>query len=155
MEHKIFHLSNFLSDLVNQLPGNNMYLKNINGNILWHNSYCIKDLKQPTNNLIDKTVFDLFSNESAQICKEHDIETIQLNSSVIKNYELTLLNQEKKQYFIVKKPHINEHGQIIGTLVNSINLTNLQQNLSIPFNYNINLNYINHLLQQLHLNFKF
>ena len=105
-----------------EISGSNIYYKNTEGVILWHNNNAIHDLKLNQDNIIGKTAFDLFSPESAKFCLEDDLEVINTENIVSKQCSLQLTTGEIQEYFIIKTPWRVKSGKIGGIIVNAINM---------------------------------
>ena len=80
-----------LMNSMKEISGSNIYYKNTEGAILWHNNNAIHDLKLNQDNIIGKTAFDLFSPESAKFCLEDDLEVINTENIVSKQRSLQLI----------------------------------------------------------------
>ena len=116
---------------LNQLPCN-IYCKNIDGVIIWHNSYVIEDLKPKIgiDHLIGKTIDDLFCPQSAEECRSNDLEI--LNSSAttpirVKQEKLSLINLEVQNYLTITNPLVNPQGNISGIMIYAINIKHLHE----------------------------
>lgn len=116
---------------LNQFPCN-IYCKNTDGVIIWHNSYVIQDLKPKIGieHLIGKTIDDLFCPQSAEECRSNDLEI--LNSSAttpirVKQEKLSLINLEVQNYLTITNPLVNPQGNISGIMIHAINIKNLHE----------------------------
>lgn len=120
------------NSLINQFPGN-IYCKDLNGIIVWHNNNVFENFKRKIgiDNLIGKTVYDLFDPKSADECYKDDIKILKdLSHSIkIKQEKLYLINKEVENYLTITKPMISADHNVTGIIVNTINFTNIQKHL--------------------------
>lgn len=143
-----------LFNLIKEIPNTSIYCKNVKGVILWHNNYIVNDLKINQSNLIGKTVFDILSPESAQICLEHDLEAMNSKNKVCKQQSIRLITGETKEYFTTIMPWMVSE-QVVGVIVNAINMNDtICQQFKTCYLDNQTNHILNVKLQDLYFNFK-
>lgn len=144
-----------LMNSMKEMSGSNIYYKNNEGIILWHNNNVIHDLKLNQGNIIGKTDFDLFSPESAKLCLEDDLEVINTGNSVSKQCSLQLITGEIQEYFITKTLWKVKSGQVGGIIVNAINMRHtICKQLATCYINNQKNQYLDTQLQNLYFKFK-
>jgi PAS fold len=116
---------------LNQLPSN-IYCKNTDGVIIWHNQYVIQDLKPKIgiDHLIGKTIDDLFCPQSAAVCRSNDLEILsdfETSPIRVKQEKLSLINGEVQNYLTITNPLVNSQGSISGIMIHAININNLHE----------------------------
>ena len=144
-----------LVNSMKEMSGSNIYYKNIEGVILWHNNNVLHDLKLNKENVIGETEYDLFSPESAKFCLEDDLEVINTANVVSKQRSLQLINGEIQEYFIIKTPWRVSSGRIGGIIVNSINMRHtICKKLATCYIQNQKNQYLDTQLQKLYFKIK-
>jgi hypothetical protein len=116
---------------LNQFPCN-IYCKNTDGVIIWHNPYVIQDLKPKIgiDHLIGKTINDLFCPQSAEECRNNDLEVLNNSATLpirVKQEKLSLINLEVQNYLTITNPLVNSQGTISGIMIHAINIKNLHE----------------------------
>lgn len=116
---------------LNQFPCN-IYCKNTDGVIIWHNPYVIQDLKLKIgiDHLIGKTIDDLFCPQSAEECRNNDLEVLNNSATLpirVKQEKLSLINLEVQNYLTITNPLVNSQGTISGIMIHAINIKNLHE----------------------------
>ena len=116
---------------LNQFPAN-IYCKNTDGVIVWHNPHVIQDLnpKLGIDHLIGKTVNDFFCPQSAEECRNNDLEVINNSETLpihVKQEKLSLINLEVQNYLTITNPLVNSQGNISGIMIHAINIKNLHE----------------------------
>lgn len=127
------------NNFIRQFPGN-IYCKDLNGVIFWHNKNALENLKRKIGMdcLIGKTVYDFFDPTSAEKCYKDDVRIFHGSSDQmkIKQEKLSLINMEVQTYLTITKPIMTRGNKISGIIVNAINLEEMQQMLLINNNLN-------------------
>lgn len=134
------YLKSFLNTLHDQLekisacvPGN-FYWKNTKAQYLGCNDTLLKTLGlKSMADIIGKTDLDLWP-EQADELKENDQRVIQTGETLFLEEKVTMSNQEYHYFTVIKMPLLDEKGNIIGILGNSLDITelkNTQEKLNI------------------------
>ena len=116
---------------LNQFPAN-IYCKNTDGVIIWHNQYVIQDLKPKIGikRLIGKTIDDFFCPHSAEECHDNDLEVLHNSETMpigVKQEKLSLINLEEQNYLTITNPLVNSQGKISGIMIHAVNIKNLHE----------------------------
>jgi PAS domain S-box-containing protein len=119
---KIHELSRFLSNTINSLA-NFVFVKDSNFKYIECNKAFEGFVGLSRDEIIGKSDFDLFDEESAKFFRQKDEEM--LKSGIIKNnYEWVTYPDGREVYlFTSKSPLLAEDGKIIGLVGNSIDMT--------------------------------
>lgn len=131
---QLIHNNSHIYQLFN-LVQSNLYTAvsylNKEGYFLYCNQYAINTYKQDPRG---KTLFDVFFYDCAASSFEDNLNIIYSNSatSLYKNYEITLINGEKRQYFAIKTPWEVHPGYVGGLLVQVIDIDQLLYNDYLP-----------------------
>ncbi len=120
-----------LKTIIDDLPGD-IYWKNTEGVYLGMNANGIESLRRMGFNLsiediVGKTDFDLFDNETAEAFRKNDIEVIEKDKIQSKEEVHILPSGERIIQLSVKKPLKDNEGKIIGIVGNTVDITHLKK----------------------------
>lgn len=115
-------------EILEQLPGH-VYWKNRDGVCLGCNTNNWKDFGlQSLAEFEGKTDYDLFSNSEARAIKSNDQEVMR-TGQVEKMEEFTTMFGKTSVYLSHKAPLKNKHGEVIGIIGNSLDITHAKQEI--------------------------
>ena len=143
-----------LLNLMKEIPGSSICYQNPEGIILWHNNYSVHDLKLTQNNIIGKTVFEIFSAETAKFCLEYNLDVINSGNVICEQHQLQLITGEIQKHFVTVTPWMIMPEQAGGVIVNSINMETICKQFKICYANNQQSEELASQLQNLYFNFK-
>ncbi|WP_078061445.1 response regulator [Legionella saoudiensis] len=118
--------------LINNLPGD-IYWKDRDGRWLGLNAHCLQSLKRMgflksgvEAEVLGKTDFDLFGQETAQIYRQNDLNVMEQRIELSIEEITELPTGEQVTLLSTKKPLINHLGEVIGILGNTIDITHIK-----------------------------
>lgn len=120
-----------LKEIINNLPGD-IYWKDKNGVYLGINSSGIGSLKKmgftlSLDDILGKTDFELYDKETAGNFRENDLEIMKTGKETLKEEATSLLSGEKKIKMSMKKPILDENGNVSGIVGNTMDITYLKE----------------------------
>lgn len=120
-----------LKAIIDNLPGD-VYWKNLEGVYLGINAHGIESLNRMGFNLeaddiIGKTDYDLFGQETAELFRKNDLEIIQKGHKQSKEEITVSPSGERIIQISIKQPLKNPDGRIVGIVGNTVNITYLKK----------------------------
>jgi len=107
------------------IPGN-FYWKNTNAEYLGCNSALVKTLGlNSMDEIIGKTDWDLWP-EQAENLRKNDQKVMQTGQMLFLEEKVTMVGKEDQYFTVIKMPLVDDEGQIIGILGNSLDITELK-----------------------------
>lgn len=119
-----------LKNVIEHLPGD-VYWKDKNGNWLGVNSTGSTTLKKmgfitDKSAVLGKTDFELFSKETAEQFRNHDLEVMTRKTEITKEEINVLPSGEEIIQLSTKRPLYNETGDVVGVVGNTVDITYLK-----------------------------
>lgn len=109
------------------LPGH-LYWKDLRGNWLGCNIITLHALGlNSIKQVLGKTDYDFFTKEQADELRRNDLKVIQSGEPSYFEERVTFYNKETRVYIASKIPFMDKHGNIIGIIGNSLDITDLKQ----------------------------
>lgn len=117
---KIFQLSS----IIKYAPGS-LYWKDKNGVYLGRNDYAMQMMitANLSHDMVGKTDYELFSKEVADNFRKNDIEVMQTKKVKIEEETTITPNGGRVVQLSIKKPLVDEHGEVVGIMGNTIDIT--------------------------------
>lgn len=119
---KIKNLRIYLNNILTNVPGS-LYLKDTDGVYLDCNDVMVATAGLNfKSEIIGKTDFELWPEQAPKI-RENDLEVISSGKQLDVEETVTILSGEVLYFAGIKAPLLNESGEVIGILGNSLNIT--------------------------------
>jgi two-component system aerobic respiration control sensor histidine kinase ArcB len=120
-----------LNSIMEYLPGNYWY-KNLEGQYFLASKALVKVMGlNSVDELYGKTDYDMPWAENAEEIRKNDMDTIKKNSiNIFEEYALTK-DGVARTFFVTKIPLHDEHGKIIGTIANGVDITEHKKKLKM------------------------
>ena len=114
-------ISRYFNEIASSMPGN-FYWKNKFGCYIGCNSGILALLGyEQKEDIIGKTDYDLWPDQAKEL-RENDIRVME--GGITAHFEeIVQVNNETKYYAVIKTPFKNAHGEIVGIIGNSIDIT--------------------------------
>lgn len=108
----------------------NIYCKDANGVIIWHNNSVVEELKPKIgiDNLVGKTIYDFLKQQSADQCRKDDILVLKnaaKDAVRVKLEKLSLINSAIDNYLTFTNPLVSTAGNPVGVMISTINTKKL------------------------------
>lgn len=128
MAHDNYHIfKSYMSAIINNLPGS-VYWKDLEGHYLGCNKFVATMAGfDSTNDIIGKTDYDLCWKEFADEWRLLDKQVIKENKTIVREEKAKLANGNIITELTYKTPLKNEHGEIIGIIGTSLDITDRKE----------------------------
>lgn len=100
-ELEIINQKNFMNEIFNYLPIN-IFTKDENGKYVYINKNAEESIGYKLQNVVDKTVYDIYPKSTASKLEEDDLEVRRTKKPLIKQHEIEI-NGKKRHVFVGKK----------------------------------------------------
>lgn len=126
IEEKYKHTDRLFKAVVSSLPGS-IYWKDSEGVYLGCNDFMIGHSKfNSSEKIIGKTDYELWGDQADALVK-NDQEVMNSKQPVCLEESVHLPNGEKKSFAVVKMPLLDDNGEVVGIIGNSLDITELKQ----------------------------
>jgi len=120
-----------LTSLLNYLPGD-IYWKDLEGNWQGVNEKGMQSLvrmniAKKKSDVIGKTDYELFTKETADIFRKNDLKVINTKQPISREEQNTLPDGTIIEQLSIKSPLLDENGNVIGIMGNTIDITKLKK----------------------------
>lgn len=121
-KNKLVRQLNFTESLIDNIP-NPIFYKGRDGKYLGCNEAFEKFTGKKSSEIIDKTVFQLWNTERAEIYHSKDLELMEQGGSQRYEFQVTNAQGELRDVIFLKKCFLNDQNQVAGIIGTYIDIT--------------------------------
>lgn len=127
MKKKLFMMDSFIETLLDEV-GDAVFYQDMNMVYRFFNEAYLETVNKKAEEVYGQNIFNIFPKEEAEVYYKDDL--LVLNSGQRQSYEtvLNLPGNSKKIIQVIKRPHINEKGEVVGIFGIIKDITDLREN---------------------------